>query len=487
MSSFDGKPQCPPSCRKELIPPPEMTIILLRIDLYDNYKTHRQNDNSEAFSNPNQSEQIEKRQLSNRKKRRDIQKYISITHSLQSSSETAPISGGEDCYETDDFINFFDSASISDSRHHSIIQKNVVGHYHFTGASVHVELSSDAIAIVRAEHHVASGKLAPCVPMIINEATMPSHKLPNPYDPNIVHDKYWAQRHRFFSKFDDGIQLDPEGWYSVTPEAIAIHVASRLEQAAPALIAEKILRRSLLKMLLPSPLTIVGTDDHSQGLVLLDAFTGCGGNAIAFGKLPRNVVSLVVCIDINRSKLLHAAHNASVYDIPTDKIIFIECDTLDVLGKHYKDGKLINLNHSRYPSSSAERVHGFLIGGWELLPPHIDVIFMDPPWGGTDYNKLGCNGYDLTKDMKIPINPTSTCFSDEKTCVNGADLLRLASGATSSHFVIFDVPRNTSKRGLGQAAFAAGYRGNIKLEENYLNGRFKTLTAYMGSDYSHLY
>ena len=39
--------------------------------------------------------------------------------------------------------------------------------------------------------------------------------------------QYWAQRYRLFSKFDSGISLDPESWYSVTPERIAQHIAHR--------------------------------------------------------------------------------------------------------------------------------------------------------------------------------------------------------------------------------------------------------------------
>ena len=54
----------------------------------------------------------------------------------------------------------------------------------------------------------------------------------NPHDPNVVHDKYWAQRRRLFSRFDQGIQLDSEGWYSVTPEIIADHVAKRVADLA---------------------------------------------------------------------------------------------------------------------------------------------------------------------------------------------------------------------------------------------------------------
>eukprot|EP01083_Nonionella_stella_P054138 143013_1 len=49
----------------------------------------------------------------------------------------------------------------------------------------------------------------------------------NPFPKNEVADKYWAQRKRLFSKFDEGIQLDKESWYSVTPEAIATHIAQR--------------------------------------------------------------------------------------------------------------------------------------------------------------------------------------------------------------------------------------------------------------------
>lgn len=37
----------------------------------------------------------------------------------------------------------------------------------------------------------------------------------------------WAQRHRLFERFDQGCRLDLEGWYSVTPELIALQIAER--------------------------------------------------------------------------------------------------------------------------------------------------------------------------------------------------------------------------------------------------------------------
>lgn len=33
--------------------------------------------------------------------------------------------------------------------------------------------------------------------------------------------KYWMQRYTLFARFDDGVLLDEEGWFSVTPEAVA--------------------------------------------------------------------------------------------------------------------------------------------------------------------------------------------------------------------------------------------------------------------------
>eukprot|EP01042_Synura_sphagnicola_P013963 gene13963-17675_t len=38
--------------------------------------------------------------------------------------------------------------------------------------------------------------------------------------PAEVHEKYWDQRYRIFSRYDHGILLDPESWYSATYECI---------------------------------------------------------------------------------------------------------------------------------------------------------------------------------------------------------------------------------------------------------------------------
>ena len=131
----------------------------------------------------------------------------------------------------------------------------------------------------------------------------------NPHPKDQVADKYWAQRKRLFTRFDDGVQLDKEGWYSVTPEAIANHIANRVISSC-----------------------------NDNGLVILDAFCGCGGNALAFARRPE--VSLVVCVDTDLGRLQMAAKNASIYNIEEKKLLFIHDNAIQILSK-YSHGTLI--------------------------------------------------------------------------------------------------------------------------------------------------
>ena len=42
--------------------------------------------------------------------------------------------------------------------------------------------------------------------------------------------KYWNRRYYLFSRFDRGIKIDREGWYSVTPEPLADYIAERVNK-----------------------------------------------------------------------------------------------------------------------------------------------------------------------------------------------------------------------------------------------------------------
>ncbi|KAM7378666.1 hypothetical protein PAMP_004275 [Pampus punctatissimus] len=107
--------------------------------------------------------------------------------------------------------------------------------------------------------------------------------------------KYWAQRYRLFSRFDEGIRLDREGWFSVTPERIAEHIALRVDHS------------------------------FSDSQLVIDAFCGVGGNSIQFALTGKRVLA----VDIDPVRLDLARHNAAVYGV-ADRIDFLQGDFLQL-------------------------------------------------------------------------------------------------------------------------------------------------------------
>jgi SAM-dependent methyltransferase len=268
----------------------------------------------------------------------------------------------------------------------------------------------------------------------------------NPYPASEVPHKYWAQRKRLLSRFDDGIKLDKEGWFSVTPEVIAQHIAKRM-------------------------VAFSGSDGSSRdGIVLLDAFCGVGGNSIAFAMRPE--VALVICVDSDGSRLKLAAHNSSVYGIPKEKLVFIEADACHVL-EAYSNGCLLEKevtgdDTKEVPSAI---ISGYRCGGLEALPATLDKIFLSPPWGGTSYLQIGPRHYNLSN---IHVSAE----------VDGDELLRKASRALRQNGrinIAYFLPRNTNGLSLARSAFLCGYCGSVELEMNNIDGKFKTITAYIGT------
>lgn len=85
--------------------------------------------------------------------------------------------------------------------------------------------------------------------------------------------------------------MDQEGWYSVTPEKIAAHIAERCASD-----------------------------------VIIDAFCGVGGNTIQFAMTCHRVIA----IDIDPVRLNCARHNARIYGVE-DRIEFICGDYMALL------------------------------------------------------------------------------------------------------------------------------------------------------------
>ncbi|XP_061550661.1 trimethylguanosine synthase isoform X1 [Phycodurus eques] len=200
--------------------------------------------------------------------------------------------------------------------------------------------------------------------------------------------KYWAQRYRLFSRFDEGIKLDREGWFSVTPEKIAEHIALRVESSFP----------------------------NTQ--LIIDAFCGVGGNAIQFALTGKRVLA----VDIDPVRLDLARHNAAVYGVA-----------------HQME---------------------FLLGDFLQLAPRLcgDVVFLSPPWGGPDY--VTAEVFDI-KTMMDP---------------DGVQIFHLAKQISDN--IVYFLPRNTD---MDQIASLAGPGGKVEVEQNFLNNKLKTVTAYFGS------
>ncbi|CAG8511085.1 9433_t:CDS:2 [Paraglomus occultum] len=109
--------------------------------------------------------------------------------------------------------------------------------------------------------------------------------------------KYWHQRYVLFSRYDEGILMDEEGWYSVTPEDFAKHIAERCA---------------------------CGT--------IIDACCGVGGNAIQFAF----TCDKVIAIDNNLTRLHCAKENAKIYGVE-DRIEFIHGDFFELAPKLQAD------------------------------------------------------------------------------------------------------------------------------------------------------
>lgn len=131
--------------------------------------------------------------------------------------------------------------------------------------------------------------------------------------------KYWHQRHKIWSRYDDGVWMTDDAWFGVTPEPVATAIATHVA-AAP-----------------------------ESKTVMIDAFAGAGGNAIAFALSGR--WKEIFAVEKDPNVLACAKHNAEVYGV-SKKIWFIEGDVFEVLGRRLK-GKAKNA-----------------------------VLFASPPWGG---------------------------------------------------------------------------------------------------------
>ncbi|KAJ1427013.1 RNA cap guanine-N2 methyltransferase-domain-containing protein [Ochromonadaceae sp. CCMP2298] len=301
--------------------------------------------------------------------------------------------------------------------------------------------------------------------------------------PQGVHLKYWDQRYRLLSKFDHGILLDEESWYSITPEAVAKHVtASCIGRAR-----EK-------------------ADMNIQHV--LDCFSGCGGNSIPFAAQGRAVTS----IDLDEQKLQHLRHNAGVYkasgEITTvcaDVYTYLESQldpaTLSQVQAQYQAILQASVEaDAEYPPegatslvaeapgsgivadsvadavdsvggagadtgtdcSPAPELHAISGASGECAqkPSTFDLIILSPPWGGPEY--IDAPSFDLYTML---------------TCGCGMYLAMLAQAVSRN--VLYLLPIQTHDWQLRDIAQIL--KQPIVIENVAINNAPKVKAVYMGS------
>ena len=102
----------------------------------------------------------------------------------------------------------------------------------------------------------------------------------------------------------------------------------------------------------------------------------------------------------------------------------------------------------------------FIIGDFFDIVPNLvtaDVIFLSPPWGGPEY--FHADVFDIQK--MIPMD--------------GIKIFNEALQITEN--IAYFVPKNTN---VDQLVSLAGPGGQVEIEQNLLNTKLKTVTAYYG-------
>ena len=154
----------------------------------------------------------------------------------------------------------------------------------------------------------------------------------------------------------------------------------------------------------------------TPGNIVADAFCGAGGMAIGFARAGKKVIA----IDTDVSRLGMAERNAMLFGVQ-DKIRFLDGDALTVL--------------------PLEKT---------------DTVFLDPPWGGTDYNEKGKFG-----------------LSDFEP--DGKRLLDLSFSVTDS--VVMRLPKNFDLSEL------ESLDRHYDLQENIFNGQLLHYCVYFTASY----
>lgn len=238
-----------------------------------------------------------------------------------------------------------------------------------------------------------------------------------------VPQNYLSKRHLLFSRFDEGIQLTPEMWYSVCAECFAHTIAK--------VLSNHIQRRGYV----------------------LDLFGGAGGQAIGFALEGHSVHSIEY--SEQHCALIH--NNARVYGV--SHLVFPVC--CDVFTQAL-----------RFCTSGA-------------TPQKYDCVVLSPPWGGPgywrngdlDFCKLRINKYKGSQLVSLMCRLVDSGISKRF-------ILHLPRNTTtrSIYSVGARVARHISRVAIQElgSTKADFLTSSVIISEMQLNGRVSFLAVYIG-------
>ncbi|CAM0913156.1 unnamed protein product [Alopecurus aequalis] len=159
----------------------------------------------------------------------------------------------------------------------------------------------------------------------------------------------------------------------------------------------------------------------SPACLVVDAFAGVGGNSIQFAARG----CYVVAVEIDSRKVELARHNARIYGV--------------------------------------EGMIEFVVGDFFRLAPSLkaDLVFLSPPWGGPSYNQTPVYTLDMLKPK------------------DGYTLFQAAQKISRN--IIMFLPRNVDIIQVEELCWLSSPPLDFESEENYVQHRFKGITAYFGN------
>ncbi|THG20994.1 hypothetical protein TEA_029870 [Camellia sinensis var. sinensis] len=319
--------------------------------------------------------------------------------------------------------------------------------------------------------------------------------------------KYWLQRYDLFSKYDQGIKMDEEGWFSVTPEEIAVRHAVRsgggvvidcfagvggnaiqFAKILMALIFDKAEKphmsyaalhnkfyktvyeaRVFKKWYRTSTGYLPGAGTRTRYAEYMPGMENIFGYVVGMARGVGYALSLVGCSDWT-STVAGVAIGAVLLDVACmvgAKSTNFQEVYHGVLWCYHVvaidiDPQKVELAFNNAKIYGVEDYIDFIVGDFFQLSRTLkgDVAFLSPPWGGPSYKTIGNFTLDLLKPK------------------DGYSLFQIAQAITPN--IVMFLPRHVDLHQVEELSWLSSPPLCVEIEESYVKSNLKGITVYFG-------